>query len=316
MLMEFLAVAAIRRMSIAIFEIGKVVFNIDRKEIAENSKWKEASNTWKGICSTWDALKHNTFWRVGDGHSIRFWTDSWIPKVGVLLDKTLAPLREFELDMRVKDFANSDGSWNVSLLKRCLPTNIVDQISLIMPPQNGTSDSVAWNCTNDGKFSVCSAYNVLTGNLVDDDLQVFKLVWSWTGPERVRVMLWKVAADILPTNLFRKGRHVAQNALCPLCGLEDESTLHALRDFVEAQQLWICLVTSGLDPLLIAWIWSIGLYGICVILWEALTRGCGRFCSVVLLMLCGCEGIKECLKMSTLTCFLFFALFGTKLGLF
>ncbi|KAK7251566.1 hypothetical protein RIF29_34871 [Crotalaria pallida] len=118
-----------------------------------------------------------------------------------------------------------------------------------MPPQYGTSDSVAWNCTNDGKFSVCSAYNVLTGNLVDDDLQVFKLVWSWTGPERVRVMLWKVAADILPTNLFRKGRHVAQNALCPLCGLEDESTLHALRDCGEAQQLWICLVTSGLDPL-------------------------------------------------------------------
>lgn len=40
------------------------------------------------------------------------------------------------------------------------------------------------------------------------------------------------------TNLFRSERHIASSALCPLCGLQEELTMHILRGCV-------CQTTMG-----------------------------------------------------------------------
>ncbi|KAK7289886.1 hypothetical protein RIF29_03905 [Crotalaria pallida] len=75
---------------------------------------------------------------------------------------------------------------------------------------------------------------------------VFKLVWKWRGHETIRILLWKITTKVLITNLFRRHRHLTQDDLCPICGLEVESILHALRDCDDAQCLWRSLVPCGL----------------------------------------------------------------------
>ena len=38
-----------------------------------------ASYAWRSILKGWDMLKEGMRWRVGDGNSIRVWTDPWLP---------------------------------------------------------------------------------------------------------------------------------------------------------------------------------------------------------------------------------------------
>lgn len=40
---------------------------------------KYCSNTWKSIAHGPDLLKQGLIWRVGDGKTINFWTDIWLP---------------------------------------------------------------------------------------------------------------------------------------------------------------------------------------------------------------------------------------------
>ena len=35
---------------------------------------QSCSNLWKGVCQAWPHVQNNLIWRVGDGHSIKFWT--------------------------------------------------------------------------------------------------------------------------------------------------------------------------------------------------------------------------------------------------
>jgi hypothetical protein len=55
----------------------------------------------------------------------------------------------------------------------------------------------------------------------------------------VKVFLWKACNNILPTkhSLHKKG--VTEDSLCPLCGLEDETTEHIIWNCQSAQDVWV-----------------------------------------------------------------------------
>ncbi|KAG6763271.1 hypothetical protein POTOM_033811 [Populus tomentosa] len=45
---------------------------------------------------------------------------------------------------------------------------------------------------------------------------IWRLIWRWKGPERIRNFLWLVAHNKLPTNNQRVARHLTDNACCHL----------------------------------------------------------------------------------------------------
>ena len=59
------------------------------------------SNIWKGIVRAWEGVENNLMWRVGDGLSVRFWVDNWIPHFQPLRDLALIPLCDADLQMKV-----------------------------------------------------------------------------------------------------------------------------------------------------------------------------------------------------------------------
>jgi hypothetical protein len=52
---------------------------------------------------------------------------------------------------------------------------------------------------------------------------VWKLMWKWNGPERIKVFLWTVAHNSLLTNETRVHRIMAEDPQCHHCPLEVES---------------------------------------------------------------------------------------------
>lgn len=79
-----------------------------------------------------------------------------------------------------------------------------------------------WDKVVDGKFST-----------------LFKGVWHWDGPDRIKFHLWKICQEILPTNALRVHQHMAMDDKCPVCNLHPESLHHALRDCKWVNKIWL-----------------------------------------------------------------------------
>ncbi|CAN1787254.1 Putative ribonuclease H protein At1g65750 [Linum perenne] len=73
------------------------------------------------------------------------------------------------------------------------------------PPRDDLGeDDIIWGPDPRGKFTLKTAYDILasTGHHTDQD--IWRIVWRWKGPNRVRHFLWLVAHDRILTNEERE----------------------------------------------------------------------------------------------------------------
>lgn len=90
-----------------------------------------------------------------------------------------------------------------------LPHNITNSIKYVPAPHlDAPEDSLAWNGTPNGEFSIDAAYDSLHNHPSPLHNMLFTRIWKWQGPERIKFMLWKVARSILLANLARKKKKV------------------------------------------------------------------------------------------------------------
>ncbi|CAN1840120.1 Putative ribonuclease H protein At1g65750 [Linum perenne] len=89
-----------------------------------------------------------------------------------------------------------------------------------------------------GKFSISSAYDIITAANTNTDPSLWKLVWKWKGPNRVKHFLWLVAHNRLLTNAERHKRHMSTDDSCRLCPDSVEDAIHIIRDCRVAKKLW------------------------------------------------------------------------------
>lgn len=68
---------------------------------------------------------------------------------------------------------------------------------------------------------------------------LLRAIWSWQGPERVRLFRWKLGHHALLTNEFRFQRNLSDHAAFPRCNLTSESLIHVFRDCHFATDVWI-----------------------------------------------------------------------------
>ena len=203
-----------------------------------------ASNLWKGIVVAWPIVEDNLIWHLGNGQSIKFWRHNWVPQMGCLSNYATVNLLNDELEKTIADFVNSDGNWDWHRLMSFLPAHVCDYIAGIAPPSDvGVPDCVAWKCSHNGDFSIRSTYDHIIGTHLMTRDPLFKLIWKWKGMERIKVFLWQVAVDALPTNFFRYSRHVSDDPNGLRCNLHvHETSLHVLRDCPIAMDFWTRLI--------------------------------------------------------------------------
>ncbi|XP_042958064.1 uncharacterized protein LOC122293585 [Carya illinoinensis] len=96
-------------------------------------------------------------------------------------------------------------------------------------------------------FSVKSAYHLQVsihdsksgqGSRPSNHGVLWKLLWKLKVPNKVKMFLWRVAKDILPTraNLYR--RKIIESPLCPICHSFPKTTAHVLWSCRAAQDVW------------------------------------------------------------------------------
>lgn len=199
------------------------------------NKHTGCSSTWNSIISGAKLLRHGLVWRVGNGRSIKFWTDDWTG-LGPLSSLTINP-GIVDNNNLIQDFF-SQSSWDIDKLSLYLPDQVIDHITAIpISTSNEIEDRLIWKATSNGKFTVSSAYSCSIN--FDSSLDCFwKGIWAFKIPPKLKLFAWTMVQGRLLTNSQRCKRNFTTDPNCKFCPGILESMLHLLRDCPRATAIW------------------------------------------------------------------------------
>ncbi|CAN1170063.1 Putative ribonuclease H protein At1g65750 [Linum perenne] len=195
------------------------------------------SSCWKGINESWQTFTGGLFWSIRNGRRTNFWRERWLDNGTVIGDLIQPP--PGQEDKVIADFCDDLDAWDVSSLADILPMNILRSVVGMTPPCSTLDDDTpVWGLEPNGTYSVKSGYLLAKGLVEGASNDIWKHVWSWKGPQRVRQFLWTTMHNRLMTNAERHRRHMRSNPECGLCVDEPESLDHILRRCPMARQVW------------------------------------------------------------------------------
>lgn len=166
-----------------------------------------ASWIWRSIMQTRDLVIAGFSWGGRDGRRINLWCDPWVPT----LDGYTPQLRPGALvDRRinfVRDLINAD----TNTRKKNLICSLFDEESAtailqIKLPSQRPPDLPRWLLSSKGTYSVKEAYLYdQKGRMVDTGVLTspeWTKIWRLKIQHRLKLLVWKVAANALPIRRF------------------------------------------------------------------------------------------------------------------
>ncbi|KAJ7960448.1 Ribonuclease H protein [Quillaja saponaria] len=119
----------------------------------------------------------------------------------------------------VRSYMAASGEWDMDKLQAVVPYEVGLHVKALLPPSiEGQADYMAWGLASNGIFSIHSAYDLIASEEFVGNTEVWKIIWQWKGPARVRQFLWLAMRNGLTTNSVQ--------ARC----MDVESVIHVLRD--------------------------------------------------------------------------------------
>lgn len=178
---------------------------------------------------------------LGNGEQALFWTDNWMPGKGsISLSMTI--LFSFVQDKK-RSVAKSlqDNRWVDDIRGGLLAQALVEFFALwdlVSPliPEQGASDVFSWWLSANGKFSVKSAYSLLSTGRTR--CIIGKTIAKSSAPERCKFFMFCAmkGACLTTDNLQRRGWHLA--SICHLCSREEETCAHIFQGCSYTQEVW------------------------------------------------------------------------------
>ncbi|KAK9000224.1 hypothetical protein V6N11_080727 [Hibiscus sabdariffa] len=188
----------------------------------------------RALSNGWDEFLPNVAWSVGNGSSIRLYSDIWVPSLGPLCHHTLADPNTLEAQS-ITDLVSSDGNWSLQTLQHHFTESAIAHIiGIRCPDPLDDNDRAVWRWTPRSIFELKSAYLRLVGSHWPPRQSIWKLIWRLAVPQCVRLFLWLAFQQRLMTNATRHCRNLAASPTCPLCRSMPETVLHTLRDCAES----------------------------------------------------------------------------------
>lgn len=128
---------------------------------------RSVSHTWRSIKKTNVITQMGTKWVIGNGNDIDLWNDQWCG------DKPLG-LKFFgthtSSNQKVSDIIDSNGAWNLFVIPSLLDVETVNTIHNIhLTNFSNATDRPTWFGSQDGKFSVSAAYEVINKEIIYKD---------------------------------------------------------------------------------------------------------------------------------------------------
>ncbi|MCH81431.1 RNA-directed DNA polymerase (Reverse transcriptase), partial [Trifolium medium] len=217
-----------------------------KEEVLLTITKKPGSVTWNAIMKALSALKDGFQFRLGNDNS-SFWYTDW-SESGILANQVLY-VDIHDLEMRVRD-VYIDGKWNFNSLYTDMPSEVKDQLNLIHVSLNSNvTDCYTWKDNLNGIYTARDGYYWLNRHAFSVN-PAAGVSWSWLwhlpAPEKIKFLLWTMIHHALPTRVMLAHRGILQTNLCPRCSINEETTLHCLRDCDFVKSIWKAIGFSEL----------------------------------------------------------------------
>jgi len=212
------------------------------------SQPRSSSFTWRSIMYGKELLMKGIIWRVGDGRTIRITRDYWVNDSSML--KPIVSISDNSNVYSLIDGAA--GSWNEEMVRACFNEDDAEKILQIPLCHTPCEDFPAWLHTKSGIYTVKSAYflarlesfHVFLGENgrgeTSDQSKIsksWKRLWAIQAPPKMKIVLWRMAHDCLPTGSQLKKRHILDFDACCFCGRE-ETVEHVFFMCQFASEIW------------------------------------------------------------------------------
>jgi hypothetical protein len=203
---------------------------------------KLASFVWRGIEGAKSLLARGACKLVGSGDSILVWNEPWIPG---LPDFKHVPKASLDIIpcLTVAQLMNEAKSqWNQNMLSSLFDQDTILAIQNIPRWRVNQQDRWIWLKTYTGEFSVKSTFREACQ--VDQGIEVnavMKKIWQTQLHQRLKMLLWRIAASVLPTSdsLIRFLPNLEISS--PFCNVCDESIIHLFWECSLARAIWFGL---------------------------------------------------------------------------
>jgi hypothetical protein len=203
-----------------------------------------ASWLWKGIQKIKPFLLSGACLKVSRNSAAPIWSSNWVPTIPSFKPGPKFPLNKHLPALLVRDLIDP----NLAIWKTSAIHNLFDSISAIEILKIRISDEIGtdylWTPSTTGKFTVSSAYRfiseVSSNNAASSNSpQFWKSLWKLNLNDRLRLFLWKIAWNILPTKERLSQIHITtdENA-CPLCKVAFDSLHHLFFECHFARVVW------------------------------------------------------------------------------
>ena len=193
---------------------------------------------WKCILRLRPFIKQGLRWKLGNGKTINFWTDAWCldESLGAKVGSDLSSIPD--VHCKVCDFFTSDKQWDSAKLGQVLPPDLVQAVQGIPIPITDVPDSFCWGLTGNGSFTTKSATWKAHDISSDHPEWKFKWLWKVNVMPKIKVFLWQLCHNSLPSRgtLFRRGLQL--DPTCPACLNDIEDTDHIFLHCPMARQIW------------------------------------------------------------------------------
>ncbi|XP_060972110.1 uncharacterized protein LOC133038081 [Cannabis sativa] len=130
-------------------------------------------------------------------------------------------------------FVGDSRTWNEDIIKSSFSNEVATAILQIQPLQT-SSDILFWKASKSREFCVKSAYGLSQQPRFQDRNSVWSVLWKSSIHPRLKLFLWKIWSDILPT----KVRLGMWENHCVFCGEVEESAFHLFCNCNITRALW------------------------------------------------------------------------------
>lgn len=189
--------------------------------------------------------------KLGNGDQISFWEDIWIQNC--TLASKYPRLYALSLDKFQKiacmgEVQNNKWYWKFKWRRALFSREQVqvDELIASLPsftPNSNRSDQIVWN-QNLGQGYTCKAFvDSISPKLYQQrlDPKIINFIWKKRAPPRAQLLLWFLVRDSLKTGAFLVQRGIldSNQALCPFCGIELETSSHLFFTCKVTWQIWM-----------------------------------------------------------------------------
>jgi len=204
------------------------------------------SFVWRSLLSSRDLLNDGMVWRIGDGNIVKIWQDKWLPTP--ITYSVQSPPRVIPADSLISAIIDQEThTWNIELINSLFMPEEAKVIASMPLCYSLPPDKLVWQGTNDGVFSVKSAYHMGmdsnsrskgSASCVSLENRIWKVIWALEVPNSVKMFMWRACNDLLPTKCNLLKRKMMDESVCPYCCREEETVVHVLWSCPAAQDVW------------------------------------------------------------------------------